>query len=318
VFWNGLEQVVGDIEVICFATNLNQKDSTRADQVLLSLASMFLRFFEHPEEEVKKAMTQRIEKWWNDCDQLLFILALVLNPWEQLLCFGEGTNLDHFLLMDFAVQVCAPSNYFPLFHHILQMYRHLALRPGSNSSVEHERKVDKAMGDYLSGTGCFSAWDDCVKRGEVLSMDEVCPPLLFRFLQCPSCISPQTRDPIAFWKGYLKTDTKVLAELAGTIFSIVVNQAGVEHVFSFVKEHTKDRCNRLSLGKTEKALKASALVEQFYIDSLSFRLTCRFVQSIAKQACSRLVKSDTITRPWALCWTFHSMQIFSRTRPTRT
>ncbi|KAJ6626410.1 hypothetical protein B0H10DRAFT_2211301 [Mycena sp. CBHHK59/15] len=55
------------------------------------------------------------------------------------------------------------------------------------------------------------------------------------------------RDPIAFWKGYLKTDAKVLAELAGTIFSIVVNQAGVERVFSFVKEHTKDRRNRLGL-----------------------------------------------------------------------
>jgi hypothetical protein len=106
-FWNGLEQVVGDIEVICLATNLNQKDSTRADQVLLTLAGVFLRFFEHPEEEVKKAMTKRIEKRWGDCDQLLFILALVLNPWEQLSCFGEGANLDHFLVTDFAVQVHA-------------------------------------------------------------------------------------------------------------------------------------------------------------------------------------------------------------------
>jgi hypothetical protein len=74
--------------------------------VLLSLAGVFLRFFEHP-EEVKKAMTTRIEKRWGDCDQLLFILALVLNPWEQLLCFGEGANLDPFLLTDFAIQVRA-------------------------------------------------------------------------------------------------------------------------------------------------------------------------------------------------------------------
>ncbi|KAJ6610674.1 hypothetical protein B0H10DRAFT_1811242 [Mycena sp. CBHHK59/15] len=106
-FWNGLEQVVGDIEVICLATNLNQKDSTHADQVLLSLAGVFLRFFKHPEEEVKKAMTTHIEKRWGDCDQLLFTLALVLNPWEQLSCFGKGANLDHFLSTDFAMQVRA-------------------------------------------------------------------------------------------------------------------------------------------------------------------------------------------------------------------
>ncbi|KAJ6555690.1 ribonuclease H-like domain-containing protein [Mycena vulgaris] len=222
-FWNGLEQVVGDIEVICLATNLNQKDSTRADQVLLSLAGVFLRFFEHPEEEVKKAMTTRIEKRWGDCDQLLFILALILNSWEQLSCFDEGANLDHFLLTDFAIQ----------------MYRCLGLRPGSKHSVDGEKKVDKAMGDYLAGIGCFRAWDDRVKRGEMLSIDE---------------------DPIAFWKGYLKTDTKELAELAATIFSIVVNQAGVERLFSFIKEHTKDRHNRLGLPKTEKALKIDAKI----------------------------------------------------------
>ncbi|KAJ6619396.1 hypothetical protein B0H10DRAFT_2026511 [Mycena sp. CBHHK59/15] len=225
-FWNGLEQVVGDIEVICLATNLNQKDSTRADQVLLSLAGVFLCFFEHPkEEEVKKAMTTRIEKWWGNCDQLLFILALVLNPWEQLSCFGEGANLDHFLSMDFA----------------MQMYRRLGLRPGSKHSVDGEKKVDKAMGDYLAGIGCFRAWYDCVKRGEMLSVDEA-------------------RDPIAFWKGYLKTDAKELAELAATIFSIVVNQAGVERIFSLIKEHTKDRRNRLGLPKTEKALKIDAKI----------------------------------------------------------
>ena len=28
-FWNGLEQVVGDIEPICYGTNINQKNSTR-------------------------------------------------------------------------------------------------------------------------------------------------------------------------------------------------------------------------------------------------------------------------------------------------
>lgn len=104
-FWNGLEQVLGDIEVICFATNLGQKDSARADQVLLALVGIYLRFAEHPEPSVKIEMLRRIEKRWTDCDQPLFLLCLVLNPWEQLSCFGNDANLDHFKVMDIATQV---------------------------------------------------------------------------------------------------------------------------------------------------------------------------------------------------------------------
>ncbi|KAJ6604026.1 hypothetical protein B0H10DRAFT_1704605, partial [Mycena sp. CBHHK59/15] len=80
-FWSSLEQVLGDIEVICYATNLAQKDSTRADQALLSLVGIFLRFSEHPEAEVKDEMLKRIEKRWASYDQVFFLLALVLNPW---------------------------------------------------------------------------------------------------------------------------------------------------------------------------------------------------------------------------------------------
>ncbi|KAJ7724310.1 ribonuclease H-like domain-containing protein [Mycena maculata] len=41
-FWSSLESLIEDIEPICYGTNINQKDSTRADQVLLSLVGMFL------------------------------------------------------------------------------------------------------------------------------------------------------------------------------------------------------------------------------------------------------------------------------------
>src|ERR1700720_4611915 len=61
-FWNGLEHVVGDIEPICYGTNINQKDSTQADQVLLSLVGMFLHFADHPIKEVKIGMTKHLEK----------------------------------------------------------------------------------------------------------------------------------------------------------------------------------------------------------------------------------------------------------------
>jgi hypothetical protein len=61
-FWDSLESLIEDIKPICYGTNINQKDSTRADQVLLSLVGMFLRMVEHPEPEVAKGMTVRLEK----------------------------------------------------------------------------------------------------------------------------------------------------------------------------------------------------------------------------------------------------------------
>lgn len=59
-FWNGLEQVCGDIEPICYGTNLSQKDSTRADQVLIMLGGIYLHFSEHPEPGVAEQMKKRL------------------------------------------------------------------------------------------------------------------------------------------------------------------------------------------------------------------------------------------------------------------
>lgn len=108
-FWSGLEQVLGDIEVICYATNLAQQGSTRADQALLSLVGVYLRFSEHPEGAVKAEMLKRLEKRWLSYDQPFYLLSLVLNPREELSCFSDDANLDYFTLKDLAVQVPAPS-----------------------------------------------------------------------------------------------------------------------------------------------------------------------------------------------------------------
>jgi hypothetical protein len=61
-FWNGLEHIVGDIEPICYGTNINQKDSTRADQVLLTLVGTYLHFAEHPILEVADGIMKHLEK----------------------------------------------------------------------------------------------------------------------------------------------------------------------------------------------------------------------------------------------------------------
>ena len=106
-FWLQLESLIEDIEPICYGTNINQKDSTRADQVLLSLVGMFLRMFDHPEPDVAAGMTARLEKRWADCDQPLFLLALILNPFEQLSCFGPNAGINHFNGLELLVSVSA-------------------------------------------------------------------------------------------------------------------------------------------------------------------------------------------------------------------
>jgi hypothetical protein len=100
-----LETVLEDIEPITFGTNINQKDSTRPDQVLLTIAGIYIHFSAHPEEAVKKHMCARLEKRWKDCDQSLFILALILNPYEGLSAFGENAGLNAFNLHEMLIIV---------------------------------------------------------------------------------------------------------------------------------------------------------------------------------------------------------------------
>jgi hypothetical protein len=104
-FWTGLETVIGDIEPICYGTNINQSDSTRADQVLLTLVGLFLHFKDHPEPDVATHMVKRLEKRWKSCDQPLFMLALILNPYEGLSCFGSTANLNHFKCHNLLISV---------------------------------------------------------------------------------------------------------------------------------------------------------------------------------------------------------------------
>ena len=105
-FWNGLEHLVGDIEPICFGTNINQCDSTWADQVLLTLAGKWLHFGGHPEPEVSLAMMARVERRFMNCDQLFFLVTLILNPFQGLAPFGPNAGLGHFTCNSMVISVC--------------------------------------------------------------------------------------------------------------------------------------------------------------------------------------------------------------------
>ncbi|KAJ7502351.1 ribonuclease H-like domain-containing protein [Mycena galericulata] len=225
-FWHGLETVLGDLEPICLGTNINQKDSTRLDQVLLTIAGIFLHFADHPEPEVKKKMLLRLEKRWNDCDQPVFLLALILNPFERLSCFGPDANLNQLKCRNL----------------LILLYRRMNSRPDNEDSAEQkqvkEDAVSKAFMQYLAGTSDFTDFD--AEDWERVNGNT---------------------DPIAVWAAL--ADSKHLHELATfaiIILNIVANQAGCERTFSRTKIEQSDHRNRLGLQKIDKRTKIKAQI----------------------------------------------------------
>ena len=60
-FWAGLEQVIGDIEPICYVTNINQTNACSPDSVLRTLAGIYLHFLDHLEPKVSEDDTMHQE-----------------------------------------------------------------------------------------------------------------------------------------------------------------------------------------------------------------------------------------------------------------
>ncbi|KAJ6607786.1 ribonuclease H-like domain-containing protein, partial [Mycena sp. CBHHK59/15] len=218
-FWSSLESLIEDIEPICYGTNINQKDSTRADQVLLSLVGMFLRMADHPEPDVHEGMMARFEKRWKDCDQPLFLLVLILNPFEQLSCFGPKAGLNHFNTLDLLVS----------------MYQHMKSRPDNTDTAAERAVKEKALSaaffKYLSGTGAFADW---------IGNEEMFEERMRSHRRWVALRTPGIAE---------------LADFAILILKIVVNQAGCERVFSDLKVKQTQWCNRLRLKKLDKMTK---------------------------------------------------------------
>lgn len=133
MFWEGLDHVVGDLKPICYATNIGQKDSTRANTILLSLVGVFLHFAEHPIKAVAMAMSKDIEKRWKDCDQPLFLLCLVLNPFEILLRFGEKAGLNRFKWKEVLLQV---SILYCSLYHLYLSHGYVALLKSEHAPIQ--------------------------------------------------------------------------------------------------------------------------------------------------------------------------------------
>jgi len=110
-FWRRLKTVVDDLEPICLGLNMNQTDAMRPDQALLTFAGIFLYFQKHSKPSVAVGMTQRVEKRWKALDQPMFVLALVLNPFEGISRFGDKAGCNPFTLNTILLAVSSIFNY---------------------------------------------------------------------------------------------------------------------------------------------------------------------------------------------------------------
>ncbi|KAJ7206663.1 ribonuclease H-like domain-containing protein [Mycena pura] len=230
-FWKRLQKLAEDIEPITFITNINQGDSTRADQVLLGFAGVFLHFKKHKIPSVAKGMMQRLEKRWAAMDQDFFVMALVLNPYEKLSRFGNDAGIDVFVLEGI----------------LLNLYKRVNSRPPVQPLTDAEQEdkerkeaaVSAAFLNYMSGTGPFASFEESRERFQNVHGD----------------------DPILVWRQFLNsTDVSDLADFAILLLGIVINQGGVERVFSDMKIKRTRLRNRLTFKKTEKMSKVGAVI----------------------------------------------------------
>ncbi|KAJ7932281.1 hypothetical protein B0H13DRAFT_1857116 [Mycena leptocephala] len=206
VFCENLETVAEDIEPICYITNINQSDHTRADQVLLGFAGAFLHFKRHSNPSISAGMMARIEKPWAALDQPMFCLLPYSQPIRALgLVWTAGRHR------------CST-----LSTAVVELYRRVKSRPLSGILSEEqmvqlqaekkqkESQVSNAFLRYLSVTRPFKSWGKTRQLFESVNGD----------------------DPILVWEQYLANpDLYELADFAILLLGLVSTKEGMNVIF---------------------------------------------------------------------------------------
>ena len=101
---------------------------------------------------------------WKVCDQGLFVLTLILNPFEGLAAFRPQASMNHF---ECNRLFCIVSHRIPLpitcLMYQWQMYTQMILQHPTNTSsavenAEHLKLVSLVFCHYLTSTGPFTKW----------------------------------------------------------------------------------------------------------------------------------------------------------------
>ncbi|KAF8221706.1 hypothetical protein L208DRAFT_1382148 [Tricholoma matsutake] len=187
-------------------------------------------------------MTKRIEKRWKALDQPMFVLALVLNPFQGISHFGDKAAISPFTLNTI----------------LLETYHRVHSRPPKiphtedeqdkyeSMKLQKEKEVSEAFLSYLSSKGVFEDWEKNKQSFQ----------------------SVHGENPFMMWQAFLNTpSTSELADFATLLLSISVNQAGLEHSFSDLKIKKMQLQNRLKLLRLEKMAKVGANIRSSQKDA---------------------------------------------------
>ncbi|KAJ7023602.1 ribonuclease H-like domain-containing protein [Mycena alexandri] len=239
-WWDELEKIIPDLEHICYLTNIAQSDHVRPDQFLLALAGLFLHFAGFSarvlaeDRALGNRMCARIEKRFKELDQPVFVLALVLNPFQKLSRFGDMANIDQFVLS---------TELISLYKRVKSRLPSTPRTPGEQ--LLHDTTQKKAMQSlsaaflqYLSGTGPFASWEN--------------PEIQETYVELNG------NNPIPFWE--MRRTNGLVAELANfslMLLYLVVNQAGLERSFSDFSNKKNKKRNRLGLVKMAQQSKVT-------------------------------------------------------------
>ncbi|KAJ7246762.1 hypothetical protein C8J57DRAFT_1674970, partial [Mycena rebaudengoi] len=246
-WWDQLQKIIPDLEHICYLTNVSQSDHVHLDQFLLALAGLFLHFHgfssrsSASDRMLGKRMCKRIEKRFKELDKTVFILALVLNPFEMLTRFGDKANIDAFKLST----------------ELTKLFKRIKSRPPKSPRTQEEQQVfeeklrrraqavNTAFMQYLSGTGPFESWHD--DDAHKTSYNELHPG----------------RQPHSLLGIFLSNAlTYELASFALLLPHLVANQAGLERWFSDFSNKKNKRRNRLRLVKMAQQSKVTRHIRQ--------------------------------------------------------
>lgn len=202
-FWHNLLRLKKQLEPLALAANITQLSNVRLDQVLIIFGLLYKEYQALLAEDNSletRYLVQRIidsiEKRWAKSEQEAFIAALFLNPVYKL---GPFADVD-----------------FTTLAGILHLLKKLYVRFFGELTVAEDQQMYDELQDYLHDTGRF--------KGSAALVKNMC-----------AAARAQGRhpDPLPMWAGTQHASRPTpLAKLAKRLFSVCVNSASCERLFS--------------------------------------------------------------------------------------
>lgn len=224
------------LEPLAIAANITQSNHANLGVVLITLANLFRIYSGNNDfdRDASATICASLEKRWAKVgvEREIFILAIILNPYLRTRPFNSHNR------------TMVPGRLWDMVRRAyIRMY-----------SVQPDMRFRQAFGEYLQGTGEFSAESLGLSDWTELAKQEVSHLQLYPSF-CSDELQGTDVDLISVWRPFDSREENGpngLVRLAMRVLSIVPNSAATERIFSKMGAvHTKAR-NRQHAEKVRK------------------------------------------------------------------